>query len=662
VLSSAAPEPPGSPGPYPRCAQPFVIGGVRLRNRIVCSAHATGFAVGGIGERLVAYHQARARGGAGLIVLEAAAVSPSVASAFVIRGEPDLPGWALIANACQVVGARVFQQLFHPGSLRAMRDGSPGWSPSGVSAPDGRVPLAMSAGMADQLVADFARAARLCSEAGLDGVELQLGHGFLLGQFLSPATNLRTDDLGGDFDRRMRLPERVVQAVRAAVPPSFVVGVRLSISDAVPGGLGPADCARIAARLDANPAVDLISFSAGSYYRPDIIAGGMHLPPGYQLEHVEPVSRSMVTPTVVGGRIGSLSQAEVLLARGAADLVSVVRGQIADPELVVKSLAGRSREVRPCVYCNQGCIGGRLNEGTMACTVNPSAGRENRSPEPLTSAPEALRNVVVIGGGPAGMEAARTAALQGHHVTLFEADPQLGGLLAAARQAPHRAPLGLIVDYLADELVRLGVDVRTSMAVDTARLGGLAADVVVLAVGARVRPGIVQRLRPAASVDVALGRVVTPEAALTTSFDAGASVLVFDDLGDGVAATVAEYLLAAGHPVTHVSSHPEPAPLYHETLQGEALLRRLYRQEGYSFIGRSVLDALTATTATVCLADRAETRQLDADVVVACIARRPWEPPAGAAGGPRTVVVGDALRPGSLDLAIAGARAAVIAL
>lgn len=632
--------------PFPLAAQTLNLGGLALKNRVVFGAHATGLANDGIDDRLIGYHEARARGGTALIVVEAAAVLPEVASSFVLRGRSDLAGWARMAHRLHHHETKVFQQLFHPGSLRPMRDGSPAWSPSGVPAPDGRVPLEMTLRMIDDLVEAFARAAAQCAEAGFDGVEVQLGHGFLLGQFLSPVTNRRVDEFGGDAQRRSTVVRRTLNAVREVVPRDFIVGARFSVSEGVSGGIAPLDCARIVRSLERY--LDYAGLSMGSYYQPDLIAGPMHLPGGYQLGAALPVAAQLAVPTVVGGKVGTMRHVEAILTDSPVDLVSVVRAQVADPRFVQKSLAGRSADVRPCIYCNQGCVGGRLNEGRLSCTVNPEAvgtlfARTRADKSGLT------KRIAVVGGGPAGLEAARAAATAGNEVTLFEADSQLGGKLTAARNAPWREPIGAIADYLAGQVEALGVQVhlRTRLTIDD--IVGLDHSRVVIATGGVFNPLLVNIRGGTGSIPVA-----SPEAVLLDGGPADSGVVVIvDRLGDGVAVGVAEYLLQRGHSVTHLSPFVTPAPGYAATLELDAAVDRVGSESGYRFIGECL--STSRQSDTVVATDAAGRRwEARPDLVVAVVPRLPSKGYAGL--GARFVVAGDAGAPASLEEAIFSGR------
>jgi 2,4-dienoyl-CoA reductase-like NADH-dependent reductase (Old Yellow Enzyme family) len=472
---------------YPHVFAPISINGARLKHRIVRTAHGTNYPDGLVNERFIAFHEARARGGAALTILEVASVHPTSPGRFVVYDDRAVAGYRTLVERVAPYDMRVFQQLWHGGAHSLPRDGTPAWSASAVPSIEvGAVPVEMTQGMIEEIVGAYAAAARRCEEGGLGGVEIHAAHGYLLSQFLSPLTNLREDDYGGPLPNRMRIVREVLQAVRAAVEPTFAVGIRLSSTELVDGGLSVEDTARIATELAAAGLVDYVNFSIGSFYVGHTIVAPLHAPHGYQVPYAAEISRLLDVPTVVAGRIMDLAEAEAILASGAADLVSMVRATIADPDLVAKSLEGREAEVRPCIGANQSCVGGIYGpRRRLGCDVNADVGNEHRL-EPLTSA-ATPRRVVVAGAGPAGMEAARLAALRGHDVTVYEARAQVGGAAAVARRAPFCSDFGRFCDWQADELRRLGVPLHLESPVEPDLVRTLAPDVVVVATGSTPR-------------------------------------------------------------------------------------------------------------------------------------------------------------------------------
>lgn len=455
---------------------------MEIKNRVVRTAHGTNIGQGRITDELIAYHEARAAGGCGLTILEAASVHPTDMGTLWLHDSSVVNDYRRLMARLAPYGMGVFQQLGHLGYEGVTADGGPPWSASELAGPGIRRPAkAMTADDIAELTDAFAQAARWCVEGGIDGVEVHIAHGYLLQQFMSPATNQRTDDYGGSWANRIRLARETVGAVREAIGPELPLGVRVGSEAVGDGGVTEHDCAELVKVLADDGLIDYVNLTYGSCLRPHKIMGGMHEPPGYELEAAAPVVAAVDLPAIVTGRFRTLAEADQLIGDGVADMVGLTRAHIADPELVAKSVAGRETEVRPCIAGNDGCVGG-LNRGRLSCAVNPVVGRELEFP-PQVRSPQP-RRIAVVGGGPGGMEAARLAAEQGHNVVLFEARSHLGGAVREAQQLPTRGLLGDICDWQERELARLGVDVRIGQAADVALVKSARPDLVVVATGA----------------------------------------------------------------------------------------------------------------------------------------------------------------------------------
>jgi 2,4-dienoyl-CoA reductase-like NADH-dependent reductase (Old Yellow Enzyme family) len=648
---------------YWRLHQPLDIAGCAIPNRIARTAHGTGYCHGTVSEQLISYHEARARGGVGLIFLETAGVHPSSPAAINLFGQQSVDGLALLADRVHTHGTKVFQQLWHGGPNSEARF-QPLLAASSVPEPiRGRMPTPMSLTVIDDVVEAFAVAARRCKEAGLDGVEVHGAHGYLVCSFLSPATNRRQDDYGGSMANRCRFVERILRAIRNEVGADFPVGIRLSATEAMPGGLEPVETAAIARRLESQGLVDFVDVSMGSYHSYPKFIGAMHEPLGYQLPTSAPVTAAVTVPSIVAGRIMDLHDAERILADGVADMVSMVRATIADPDLVRKSFAGAEEEVRPCISCNQGCIGGVLGpSGRLGCAVNPDVGREGR---PVSRARRQARRLLVVGGGPAGLEAACTAASRGHQVVLCEAATELGGQLRLARRAPHRQDIGAISDWLATRAHKLGVDIRMGDLVGRADVDALDPDVVILATGSEPSSGFSQRHRPNTVVEGAGSpHVVTATEALARGAPPPRSVFVFDDLGDIIGVSVAEYFLERGCRVTLATSHAQLAATLGGSLQRDPVAARLRAWTDFRLVTRAAVIAVNSTSVVLDDLDGGGRVEVPGDLIVVSAAAVPrrelFEELADGAWDVQ--LVGDALVAADLQSAITTGRRAGMAV
>ena len=535
---------------YERVFQPIQVGGVTIPNRIVRSAHGTLLT----GEAAIAYHEARARGGVGMITLEATGVHPMVASQVPLYSDAVLPYYREISQRIHAHGTILFQQIYHAGA--SYGGGAESWSASAIpNFQQGHVPFEMTQSMIDEVIESFAKAARRCRDGGLDGVDVHASSGYLIHEFLSPALNQRTDGYGGSLEGRMRFLLEVLAAIRAEVnDDGFVVGVRLPNEDHVPGGLTAPQVAEIAARLD--PLVDYVSLHMGSYWRFHTLIAPSDDPLGVEMPANDIVTQRVTKPTIVVGRINTLDHADAIIRAGQADMVSMVRALLADPELVNKSRRGEEHKIRPCIGTNIGCVGQLMSGHPLSCVVNPAAARENLiAYEPADKA-EHRKRILIVGGGPAGLEAARTAALRGHQVILHEAGQRLGGQVAIAASAPHRADVGAIVSFLIEEIEALGVEVHLNSPVDASIVEAADPDEVIVATGTTPRYDGFQVSTPAAPVPGFDQRHVYNAWQL---FGYGDPVqikgpaVVFDDTGSYEAISACDALLKAGVHVTMVS-------------------------------------------------------------------------------------------------------------
>ena len=650
---------------------PITIGNLTLKNRIFQSAHGLGYGFD-INQRRIDYYAARARGGVGLTVIEGSSVHPSSplmpGCLHIWSGHESGDGYRRMVDTVRPLGMATIQQLHHSGSNLAPLDGSPPWSASDVAGPlTGVVPLPMTKGMIDTVVGAYAEAATQCERFGLDGVEIHIGHGYLIGQFLSPATNKREDDYGGPFENRARLAFEVAEAVRGATSRDFVVGLRIG-TDLNVGGLGTDESLRVAQEFERRGWVDYVSLTLGGYQTIDKIVSGMHEPAGYELPYSEPVTRQIGLPTMVIGRFRTLEEADQVIRDGAADMVGMTRAHIADPQIVRKTMEGRALEVRPCIGCNQGCIGQVMLGAPMGCAVNPGVGFEEAIGDDRIVAAEVARTVVVIGGGPSGMEAARVAALRGHKVVLFEARADLGGSLRLASMAPTRQTMADLLVWLEQEVYRLGVDVRLNSYVDAAEVIAEAPDHVIVATGSTPRMDGVQLAAPGEPI-AGFGQphvLSTLDLFENPQLTLGASAVVIDDVGHYEAVAAAEYLLNRGLTVTFVTTQMSFAPRSQPAFMAVPALRRML-PKGLKLMVRTRALEVTGNSVIVTPAD-IETgsnlrEEVAADSVVFVSLNRPETGLVAdlEAAGKAVTLIGDALSPRFLPTAMREGRMAGLA-
>ena len=537
--------------------RPVTAGRLQLRNRVVFSAHTTNYARDGKpSPRHLAYHRERARGGVGLIITEGIRVHPTSSGRDnTISGFDDavVEPLAELVRTVHAEGAKLAAQLLHIGRQSgAHLDLTPAWGPSELPwAPTGRRPHAMTRSDIAELVEAFGAAAGRMVRAGVDAVEVHLGHGHLLQQFMSPATNQRDDEYGGSLDNRLRLSHEVLRAVRAAIGPDFPMIVRISGEEFLPGGLTLDDMLEVVATLRAEHDFDVLHVSHAAYAAGYTLATQMadmtfasgafrYVPEAFKREFPD-------LPVLAVCRIDSLQLAADFVAGGAADLVAMTRAHIADPYLIRKHLTGDGEASRSCIACNEGCVG-RLERGLpITCVVNPEAGME-REWSALRAAARAAgrRRVLVVGGGPAGLAAAAAAAEAGREVTLVERETELGGATRFAARMHGRDRVGLLAAEQARALAAAGATVRLGHQITAEEILAEDWDGVVIAVGAR---------------DAACGftarRVYTPTEVLSGAV-LGARVAVVDEDGSWRGAGLAAHLAHAGHEVTLVSPHGVP--------------------------------------------------------------------------------------------------------
>jgi 2,4-dienoyl-CoA reductase-like NADH-dependent reductase (Old Yellow Enzyme family) len=470
--------------------EPFTLKQLTLRNRVVSTSHEPAYAEEGMPkDRYRLYHREKALGGVGLTMVGGSAViapdSPPSFGNLLLYKDEVVPWLRRLTDDVHEAGAAVMCQVTHLGRRTSNFSGDwlPLVYPSALREPAHRsFPKAAEAWDLDRIVADYVSAAERCVAAGLDGIELQ-SYGHLLDAFLSPATNRRGDALGGDLEARMTFPRRVVRAVRGAVGPDFVVGIRMSMDEDRPDGLGRDEALRALSRY-VEDGVDFLSVIKGTIESDATLARvipSMGTPSAPFLDFAGEIRSAVGIPVMHASRIADIATARYALREGLLDLVGMTRAQIADPHLVAKLAAGEEDRIRPCVGANY-CLDAIYQSGDAKCIHNPATGREQTLSQVTPAAP-ARRRVVVVGAGPAGLEAARVLGERGHQVVLMEASQLPGGQVRLAAAAARRRDLMGIVDWRVSEAKHSGVEFRFGVFAETETVLAEEPDVVVVATG-----------------------------------------------------------------------------------------------------------------------------------------------------------------------------------
>jgi len=523
---------------------PQQLGPVEVRNRIVFSAHLTNYARNGLPtDQHAAYYAARAAGGTGLIITEEHSTHPTDwPYEKLIHGfhRDVIPGYREITDAVHRHRVPIFAQINHNGGqASSMYSRLPVWGPSAVADPLFReVPKAITQAEIDEIVAGYALVAEHCAEGGFDGIELQCSHSSIVRGFLSPATNHRTDEYGGSLENRARLLVDIVTAVRKEIGRGMALGVRICGDELIENGTTIDDAVRISEIVEATGQVDYINTSIGvataSLF---MIEASMHIPPGYAMFIPSAIRKAVDLPVVGVGRFKDPLQAERALAEGHCDLVGIVRGQIADADFVAKARAGSTDETRLCLSCNQECVGRMGLNRWLGCIENPRTGRESEGvgTVQLTSKP---KSVMVVGAGPAGLQAAIAARRNGHQVTVYEKEAEAGGQVRLAASVPNRAEFGDMIRNQLTECRRLGVEFEYDVGVWPGLVDEKQPDHVIIATGA-------EAARPY-WVPAEADNVVDVRQVLDGSVQPFGDVVVIDEIGFHHATSTAEVLADRG--------------------------------------------------------------------------------------------------------------------
>jgi len=593
--------------PFPHIFEPITLRHKTLKHRLSFGAHTANMAVDGLpGERHLGYYLERAIGGAAMIVVEPIPVHRTgVLTQGNFRNDDDsvIPHFRKITDACHEHGTVMIQQLYNVGQHGDWDNSfEPNWSPSGLpSMHDHDGSHAMTENEIGEVIEAFAQAACRAKEAGFDGCELMAAYNANIEQFWSPATNRRDDKYGGDFEGRMRFSVEMLSAMRDATGDDFIIGFCTSFDPEVPDVLPVEEMQAIAAYHDERELMDYVTIGTGSYYSFGQIIPSVFYEDKYGPPYSEAIKQVVKHAKVQAeSHIRTPDNAEYVIASGQADMVSIVRGQIADPHWVNKAKQGRAEDIRPCLSCNQMCWGRRHKDYWISCLINPSAGREFEFGGDQFIPSENPRHVLVVGGGPAGCEVARVAAERGHKVTLAEASDRLGGQFRLAGLQPRRAQITDYIDWFQRQLEKLGADIQYNTYMDAEDVRNLGADVVILATGSLPSERGWQRGLPTRDrlpgIDGA--NVCSVQDVMSRSVRPGKRVLLLDDVGTWKGGGTAWYLAERQHDVTIVTA---------DTVVGREIvrtaadfkLRETLKRLGATFMTESAVHEWHSDAATI---------------------------------------------------------------
>ena len=575
---------------FSRLFSPVDLRGKTLRNRIVFGAHTANMADQGIpGERHLGYYRERAMGGAAMLVIEPV---PVHAAAVLTRGnfkhssDEVIPHFRKITDAVHEEGALILQQLYHVGQ-HGDADNSyhPNWSPSGMpSYHDSDGSHSMTEAEIEETIEGFVQAARRCWESGFDGVEVWAAYHGIVDQFWTPWSNRRDDQWGGTLENRTRFSREIITRIRKLCGDDFIIGISVSDEPDFDIALQRESLAELIALRDRDQLIDYVSCGTGSYFDFYKLMPTFLYPERLATELSQTlksaVSHALVT---MESHVRTPENAEAVLSADQADLVSIVRGQIADPHLANKAKEGRPEDIRPCLSCNQMCWGRRYRDYWISCLVNPSTGREFEWGGDSFEKTASPQKVLVVGGGPEGLEAARVAAEQGHKVTLTEASDRLGGQFRLAGMQPRRGQILDLLDWYARQLEQLGVEVRLNTFMEAAEISSFSADLILLATGSYPPDTGFQKAIPHIEQlpGIEDGGFFSAEDVMARRARLGKRVLILDEGGNWKGCGTALKMAEEGHQVVLIT----PDPLVGKELQRTAAdypLRQKLAQLGFA--------------------------------------------------------------------------------
>ena len=651
---------------------PLALRHTTLKNRIVFGAHTANMAEDGLpGARHLAYYAERARGGAAMIVVEPV---PAHRTGVLTRGnfrhEDDsiIPAFRAITEACHEYGTVMIHQIYHVGQ-HGDPDNSfePNWSPSGQpSYHDSDGSHAVSGAEIEELIEAFAQAARRAKDCGFDGVELFAAYHSLIEQFWTPWSNRRDDRWGGAFENRMRFSTEMIERIRKYVGEDFIVGLAVSVDPDADVTLSLEQLQEIARHHDERGLMDYITCGTGNYLDFGKLIPTVMYEDKFGVPFAAGLKEAVTHARVQAeSHIRTPDNANYVVASGQADMVSIVRGQIADPHLAAKTMEGRPEDVRPCLSCNQLCWGRRYRDYWISCVINPSAGREFEWGGDRYTPAETPRRILVVGGGPAGLEAARVAAERGHKVTLAEASGELGGQFRLAGLQPRRAQILDLIQWYETQLQKLQVTVRYNTPMEAGEVADFGADAVVLATGSLPSESSFQRNLPQLDrlPGIERGNVWSVHDVMSRTARPGTRVILLDDIGHWQGCGTAWHLAEQGHAVTLVVPHPMAAwDLLRTSVDWP--LRRKLKELGVETITDSAVSEWHGDGATVVDLLSGGERRLEADALVFATVTQSetWLADELAGSDLEVHAIGDCVAPRHANMAIYEGRKLALAL
>ncbi|MCV2867589.1 FAD-dependent oxidoreductase [Defluviimonas sp. WL0002] len=643
----------GPSSAHPHLLSSIELRGQTLRNRIVFGAHTANMSDMGLpGPRFAGYLLERALGGAGMIVAEPMPVHRTgvlTRGNFLHSTDEVIPHFRKVTEPVKEAGAVILQQLYHIGAHGdSDLSFAPHWGPSGgPSYHDSDGSHAMTEAEIEELIEAHIAAAVRCRDAGFQGVEIWGAYHSLLDQFWTPWSNRRDDKWGGSLENRTRMSRTIIEGIRHACGEDFIIGLAISTSDSHDVLLQGEALAEIVARHDQTGHIDYVTCGHGGYLDFErlmptfLYAEKLTAPFTEELKKV--VKHAKITSEA---HVRTPENAEAVIASGQADMVSIVRGQIADPHLARKTTEGRAEDVRGCISCNQMCWGRRSRDYWISCLINPSAGREFEWGGDRFTPAESPRRVVVVGAGPAGLEAARVAAERGHRVDIFEAQPRVGGQFRLAGEQPRRAQILDLMDWYERQFEKLQVRLHLNTYAEAEDIRALSPEAVVLATGSLPDEDGFQRWMPGHDrlPGIDRGAVWSPEDVMRREAKLGEAVILYDEGGNWRGLGTAWAMAERGHRVTIVTPEAFIGKELSRTSSDLGLRPRLAKLD-VTFLTEHLIAEWHGDAATVRnMLTGAETRQ-DASALVMSTTNRAFDPLSTELDGVEIHLIGDAAAP-----------------